>query len=145
MMDVHRNRDALRQQIEHELGADPTRSNREIARLVSCDHKTVGAMRGKMAGANSPKVSVEENPQRGEIDQDDRGGEISWGSVPDDAYIIPPQGQTAAFIDKDTGDLVILQDQSHLWQDDAVIRIGALEVGPFIDGLVAMVRRRDQP
>jgi hypothetical protein len=58
MMDFHRNRDALRQQIEHELAADPGRTNREIARLVKCDHKTVGAMRGKMVDANSPAWGI---------------------------------------------------------------------------------------
>jgi hypothetical protein len=89
-------------------------------------------------------------PQRGEFDQagenghDDDRDEIGWGDVPDDSYIIRPQGQTAVFLEKDTGDLVILQDQGHLYRTDAVIRIGALEVEPFVDGLVDMVRRRDQ-
>jgi hypothetical protein len=51
-----------------------------------------------------------------------------------------PAAQTAAFIEKDTGDLIIMQDQTHLWSNDVVIRIGMLEVEQFVDGLVAMVR-----
>ena len=140
-MDFHRDRDARRQQIEHELVVDPARTNREIARLVGCDHKTVGAIR---ASANSPKAvgeMVGKNPHHGEIGHD---GDISWGDVPDDAYTIPAQGLTSAFLEEATGDLVILQDQGHLMRTDAVIRIGALEVEGFVEELVAMVRRRDQ-
>jgi hypothetical protein len=101
-------------------------------------------------GEKSPVGDVGKNPRGGEIGQagdfgrgDDRDG-ISWGDVPDDAYTIPAQGLTSAWIEKDTGDLVILQDQSHLWSDDVVIRIGALEVEPFVAELVDRVRRRDQ-
>jgi hypothetical protein len=42
-----------RARIEQELRADPTRSDREIARIVGCDHKTVGAARERL-GVASP-------------------------------------------------------------------------------------------
>lgn len=48
-----------RERIEQELRANPQRSDREIARVVGCDHKTVGAARERMGIAtplgNSPQ------------------------------------------------------------------------------------------
>jgi hypothetical protein len=160
-MDIHRDRNARHEQIEREIALDPARSNREIARLIGCDHKTVGAVRDKTIerdAANSPngdlgrspEASGEiggstqrgEIPQGGEMDHDDRGDRFGWGNLPDVAYIIPPQGMTAAFIEEQTGDLIIVQDHTHLWSDDVVIRIAATEVEDFVNGLVAMVRAR---
>jgi hypothetical protein len=42
-----------RERIETDLRADPNRSDREIARIVGCDHKTVGAARERL-GLASP-------------------------------------------------------------------------------------------
>jgi hypothetical protein len=39
-----------RELIADEIAADPTRSDREIARLMGCDHKTVGSVRRELAG-----------------------------------------------------------------------------------------------
>jgi hypothetical protein len=44
-----------RDRIDQELRADPQRSDREIARIVGCDHKTVGAARAKLSPPNSPQ------------------------------------------------------------------------------------------
>ena len=147
----------LREQIEQELRSDPTRSNREIARLLGVDHKTVGNMRRKANGSiaispngelgRSPKPVGEivgkspngEIPHGGEIERK-ANGKLDWGDVPDTALMIPPQGMTAAWIDEQTGELVIMQDQTHLWADDAVIRVSASEVEAFVQGLVDMVR-----
>jgi hypothetical protein len=53
-----------RERIETELRADPNRSDREIARIVGCDHKTVGAARDRMGIAsplgNSPPTPTEQ-------------------------------------------------------------------------------------
>jgi hypothetical protein len=54
--------------------------------------------------------------------------------------MISPQGMTAAWIDQETGELVIMQDQIHLWGDDVVIRISASEAKSFVQNLVDMVR-----
>jgi hypothetical protein len=148
-MDLHRSREAKRQQIEHELVVDPARTNRHIARLVKCDHKTVAKARAAVgeipqAGEFGKIPHGGEIGQAGEIGHQDDRGDISWGDVPDDAYTIPAQGLTSAFIEKDTGDLIILQDHWHLCSEDVVVRIGMLEVEQFVEGLVAMVRRRDQ-
>ena len=62
--------------------------------------------------------------------------------MPEDAVMIRPQGMTAAYIEEETGDLVIVQDRIHIWSDDAVIRINASEVNDFVRGLVDMVRRK---
>lgn len=43
-----------RERIDRELRADPERSNREIARVVGCDHKTVGAARAEISPPISP-------------------------------------------------------------------------------------------
>lgn len=49
--------------ITEELRTNPTRSDREIARVVGCDHKTVGAARERMGIAsplgNSPPTATE--------------------------------------------------------------------------------------
>src|SRR4051812_21015861 len=42
-----------RERVDQELRENPRRSDREIARIVGCDHKTVGSARAK----NSPSIS----------------------------------------------------------------------------------------
>jgi hypothetical protein len=75
---------ARRQQIEQELGSDPTRSNRRIGRLVGCDHKTVASVRSAI-GANSQNGEMGISPKpSGEIDKKENG-KLDWGDVPDDA------------------------------------------------------------
>lgn len=49
-----------RARIESELCNDPQRSDREIARIVGCDHKTVGSVRAKTSPLASP--TIEETP-----------------------------------------------------------------------------------
>jgi hypothetical protein len=53
---------AKRALIETELRADPTRSDRRIAKILKVDHKTVGTARARLGiaaplGANSPPIS----------------------------------------------------------------------------------------
>jgi hypothetical protein len=42
---------------------------------------------------------------------------------------------TAAYIDRETGDLVIGQDGRSSYQDDAIVRIPADHIAAFIDRL----------
>jgi hypothetical protein len=161
-MDFHRDRSARREQIERELKRDPSRSNRAIARLLGVDHKLVGRVRDQIGDdPNDPTGALGHAPdasgssggallghdpegkilQGGEIDRDDKSNDrFGWGDVPGDAYWIPTQAMTAAFIDQDTGDLVIMQDKMHLMQEDVIVRIGVFEIETFIEQLVAMVR-----
>jgi hypothetical protein len=57
---------AKRALIEIELRKDASRSDREIARVVGCDHKTVAAHRAKPLPIPSPRTS---SPPPGEIDE----------------------------------------------------------------------------
>jgi hypothetical protein len=67
-----------RELIEDALRTDPNRSDREIARVVGCDHKTVGSLRGKILPTTSPPVSpwkptppaVEKEPPFDPFDKD---------------------------------------------------------------------------
>jgi hypothetical protein len=52
---------AKRALIESELRKDPTRSDREIARVVGADHKTVGSRRAKL-GIASPLGNLQPTP-----------------------------------------------------------------------------------
>jgi hypothetical protein len=46
----HLTREQKRQLIADEVTADPVRSDRAIARVIGCDHKTVGSVRREIAG-----------------------------------------------------------------------------------------------
>lgn len=68
-----------RELIEDALRADPKRSDREIARIVGCDHKTVGAARARLQQENSPPISPKASPwkpeKEPEFDPFDKDGE----------------------------------------------------------------------
>jgi hypothetical protein len=161
-MDFHHDRESRRQQIEREIDRDPARPNREIARLLGVDHKTIGSIRGKMIkakreAANSPigemgnspggelaggEIAGDgEIPQGGEIGRDDESKGFDWGNLPEDVYIIRPQGMTAVYVEESSGDLIIAQDRTHDWSHDAIVRIGYMEVEAFVERLIAMVRK----
>lgn len=60
MLDVVTKPDTKAQRIERELLDNPERSDREIARFVGCDHKTVGSARARMSdllAVDSPPIS----------------------------------------------------------------------------------------
>lgn len=55
----HLNRTQRRQLIADEIEADPTRSDREIGRLMGCDHKTVASVRRELGGEIPHPVRIE--------------------------------------------------------------------------------------
>ena len=64
--------------IENELKHDANRSDREIARVVGCDHKTVASARAKTLPTVSPPVSPwkpDPKPIEPEFDPFDKDGE----------------------------------------------------------------------
>ena len=68
VLEIKTDTPSKRELIERELLENPERSNREIARIVGCDHKTVGAARERLGEALalvasppiSPSASTEE-------------------------------------------------------------------------------------
>jgi hypothetical protein len=58
MLDTITKPESKRELIERELMSDPNRSDREISKIVGCDHKTVGAARksGNFLGEISPPL-----------------------------------------------------------------------------------------
>lgn len=60
MLDVITKPETKAQRIESELLDNPERSDREIGRIVGCDHKTVGSARARMSellAVNSPPIA----------------------------------------------------------------------------------------
>jgi hypothetical protein len=74
-MDAHHGRKERREQIERELVANPDASNREIARKLGVDHKTVAAVRDEIPQPNSPVI-----PQSGIGEQE--SGEFPQSNSP---------------------------------------------------------------
>jgi len=112
------------ERIELELKADPTRSDREIARICGVDHKTVAARRakipqsGEMGNSNSPlgKIEAENSPP----------------DEPTETVLLPAQGDIKIGWNKD-GDMILRQAD---WpNDDAVIIIARDYLDLFIDRL----------
>jgi hypothetical protein len=151
-MDAYSNRDTRREEIEREIASNPERSNREIARQVGADHKTVGSVRSRMAAPkNSPAPASEAVgnsplPQTGDDDDDEKplgmdDGRFDWHLIPNSAIVIPPRMKVAALIDPQTGCLVIAQDRvSLLCERDAVIEIAPHDIASFIARLIEIAR-----
>jgi hypothetical protein len=141
--DAKATRAERRAAIDTALLADPSRSDREIAQAVGCDHKTVRTRRGEIrnspAPGNSPPEAVvgkfdEPNspPEvRNSLPAKD-GEEFSWDD--NDDQVVLRQQQATAVYRNSAGDLVIRQQN---WPDDedSMIIIAAQCEGAFIDQL----------
>ena len=68
MLDVLSKPETKAEQVERELFANPERSNREIGRVVGCDHKTVGAARERLGSALARIVAPPISPENAEFD-----------------------------------------------------------------------------
>jgi hypothetical protein len=126
-MDAHHGREARREQIERELAANPTQSNREIARKLGVDHKTVAAVRGQMPAPNSPVIP-----------QNDIGEDIGEqvGKL-----IVGIQMPIRAHIEEDTGYLIISQEGG-FYEDEQRIQISPENIAVFMESLAAIVKER---
>ncbi len=125
MLDVVAKPETKAQRIERELLDNPERSDREIGRVVGCDHKTVGSARARMsellAVGDSPSI-VPQAPI--EVDDD-----FDWASR---NAVLLEQPETAIYLNFQ-GSLVIRQ---YGFPDpDPVIIITAENVGRFIERL----------
>jgi hypothetical protein len=142
------------ERIDLELKADPTRSDREIARICGVDHKTVAARRakipqpGEMGNSNSPLGSLfarEDSPPLQDCPPgpencpaDSAPAEMASQSVTSDTsepattVLLPAQGEITIGWNKD-GDMILRQSD---WpNDDAVIVIARDYLWMFIDRL----------
>ncbi len=72
----HLTREQKRQLIADEITAHPSRSDREIGRLMGCDHKTVGAVRRELRGEIPHQPSAEEVRLAKELDDEVRAGVV---------------------------------------------------------------------
>jgi DNA-binding CsgD family transcriptional regulator len=143
---------ARRAQIEVELNADPNASNREIARKLGVDHKTVAAVRGQMPEPNSPVIpqSGTGEKESGEIPQTgENGGEDDWppkrfsfwNDVADEHMIVTVQAPVKAYI-SDAGYLVIAQDGMANYENDQCIQISPENIETFMRSLMQIVKER---
>jgi hypothetical protein len=121
---------AKRTAIDAELRNDPNRSDREIARIVGCDHKTVGARRADMrsisppSSPNAPSLVIDAAPSiaRGlvslpsEEELQERYDPFAPGS---EDLVIPHQPAIAVY-ENTSGAVVIRQAGDN---DDVVILV----------------------
>jgi hypothetical protein len=125
--------------IEAELRNDATRSDREIARVVGCDHKTVGAARERLgtatplAGSTSPSISPPAcPPPPGVVDKpkydpfDPKEGDM----------VIPHQPAIAVF-ENTVGAIVIIQSSTDPHEEDPIIMVRP----EHVEKLIARIRK----
>jgi hypothetical protein len=122
-----------RELIEKELRADPSRSDREIARACNVDHKTVGNVRGKIVPIPSPPVSPAAcPPPPGVVDKpkydpfDPKEGDM----------VIPHQPAIAVY-ENTSGAVVIIQCSDDPDQDDPIILVRP----EHVEKLIARLRK----
>jgi hypothetical protein len=135
--------------IDAELAADPSRSDRAIAKAVGCDHKTVSTRRGDVeisppGDSNSPLPQAlpqaieaqpdSESPSPPVTDRLDDAEEFDWND--ESSIVLRAQAETAIYRNP-VGDLVIRQRN---WPDeDSFVVIAANCEAQFIDQLTDMM------
>jgi hypothetical protein len=125
---------AKRALIETELGKDAGRSDREIARTIGCDHKTVGAARERL-GLASPLGNLAEPKTTGEAIARAAGGEnINWPKVcppppgvidePEENYFLPESeslvlpSQPAIAVYTNRYDQIVIRQEANGYGDE---------------------------
>ncbi len=103
---------AKRAAIESELRKDAGRSDREIARVVGCDHKTVAKSRGKIVPTASP-LKPEPPAKEPEWDPFDPRS---------DAVVVPAQPAIAVYANM-ADSVSIRQAAEDYTEDDRIIMI----------------------
>ena len=119
--------------IESELRKDAGRSDREIARVVGADHKTVGKARGKIVPIASPPVSPAAcPPPPGVVDEpkydpfDPKNGDV----------VVEHQPAIAVY-ENTAGAVVILQRATDYHEEDALIQLRP----EHVEKLIARLRK----
>jgi hypothetical protein len=135
-MDAHHGRQARREQIELELKANPNRSDREIARKVGVDNKTVGAVRAQQT------PPIPQSAPKSDAEEDDNSSmrKFNFWDEPGD-IVATIQMPIKARINPDTGYLVISQ-AGDMYDDDQKIEISPEFIATFMESLAAIVKAR---
>jgi hypothetical protein len=136
------------ERIDLELKADPTRSDREIARICGVDHKTVAARRakipqssemGNLEGPNSPPDSPPPQNSPDEVTKEQRlkRAPVNAANADDpNPHLLPGQPETAIYLNEG-GDLVIAQKN---WpEEDSIIVVSAPYCRIFLDKICDVV------
>ncbi|HEY8336709.1 MAG TPA: hypothetical protein VIQ05_23195 [Tardiphaga sp.] len=142
---------AKRERIEAELRADASRSDRKIAEVVGCDHKTVGAARARLGNSISPdepiagstpkfpphidkivETAVDQITGAKIRDRNAREAAVDEaGERNQELCLLPPRKEVTIQHDDDRGEWVFRQRN---WPDeDGVISISDEDIHPFID------------
>jgi hypothetical protein len=125
--------------IDTELAADPSRSDRAIAKAVGCDHKTVSTRRGDVeisppGDSNSPLPQALPQAIEAQPDSESDAEEFDWND--ESSIVLRAQAETAIYRNP-VGDLVIRQRN---WPDeDSFVVITANCEAQFIDQLTDMM------
>jgi hypothetical protein len=123
---------AKRERIETELRTDPKRSDREIARAVGCDHKTVGNIRGKIVPTASPPISLWKPPPPEKEPEYDPF---------DDPPSVVLRGQPRTAIYFNNFEQVVICQQRDCPEDDPFVYISLEHLPTVIAKLQQMMKR----
>jgi hypothetical protein len=110
---------AKRGRIEAELRKDASRSDREIARIIGCDHKTIAAHRGKLLPTASPSVSPRACPPPPGVVDEPKYDPFD----PKEGDIVVPHQPAIAVYENTTGAVVIIQVASSYDNEDPIIMV----------------------
>jgi hypothetical protein len=127
-----------RARIDAELRGDPKRSDREIARIVGCDHKTVGSARERLGIAIplatiSPPISPPAcPPPPGVVDEPEENH-----FLPEcEDLVIPSQPAIAVYTNR-YDQIVIRQEASAYDDEDKFIYV----CPQYLDALIVRLRK----
>jgi hypothetical protein len=124
---------AKRALIETELRKDAGRSDREIARVVGVDHKTVAAHRAKLLPTASPPISPRVCPPPPGVVDEPKYDPFAPGC----ADMVVQSQPAIAVYENTVGAIVIIQESSDPHEEDPIIRVRP----EHVEKLVAKLRQ----
>lgn len=124
---------AKRSLIETELRKDAGRSDREIARIVGCDHKTVGTARSKLIPTASPSISPHACPPPPGVIDPPKFDPFD----PKEGVTVVPHQPAIAVYENTQGAIVICQCASAYDEGDPIILVRPENV----DALIVSLRK----
>jgi hypothetical protein len=125
--------------IETEMRKDGGRSDREIARLIGCDHKTVGAARERLGialplvGSNSPPISPTACPPPPGVVDKPKYDPFD----PTEGDMVIPHQPAIAVYENTAGAIVIIQCTSDPDEADPIIMVRP----EHVEKLIARIRK----
>jgi hypothetical protein len=123
---------AKRALIEKELRNDASRADREIARVVGCDHKTVGKIRGK----TPPSVPIASPPIAAAVKPDREEPEENHFLPESESMVLPSQPAIAIYTNR-YGQIVIRQEATGCDDEDHFVYI----CPHHLDAVIVRLRR----